>query len=753
MKRYVGLLALALTLGSVRADVRLASLFSDNMVLQRETAAAFWGWASPGEKISVTGSWGAKAACTAEADGTWRLKLKTPAAGGPLTVTVKGNNVIVLKNVLAGEVWLCSGQSNMGMTVSGVTNAAEEIAAANYPQIRLLSVNLTTANEPQKECKVRGWEACAPTNVGSFTASGYFFGRKLYKDLKVPIGLINSSWGGTCIEAWTSWDVPKDDPAMQELKKNWDKREETYTPEADRTQFEADKMALADWNKGDKKTKAPRPRLHGQPRKDQNYPANLFNAMINPLVPFAMRGAIWYQGEGNSGRGKEYRVQMERLIVNWRTLWGIDLAFYMVQLPNFMAPQKSPVEDGGWPLIRESFAKTAKEVPNTGMAITIDVGEDNDIHPKNKQAVGDRLARVALHKTYGLKGFAWSGPVAESCQFSGDKATVRFDTGGAPLAVKGGGSLIGFALTGADGNTVAADAVIEGKDTVVISSPKVKQAVVVHYAWANNPVGVNLFNTEGLPASPFRFGEMPKYEAFTRCLPEEAQVYKVVYVFDPTTGKMTDNNTRFVYDEDHSAEVKGPFKKVAYFLALRDQAGQESYAFVSMDPFTDDIAKIGVPSVASGAKFQQKVTGVVVKTNAKGVTAGEFAEGCNIEFWPCNYSAQNAAMVPGASDQVYDFGDCMDPKGGQGYGSMQIHNYQLKHSIICFNKFGAGRGNDVGLGNSEGKTRDWTFTGSAQQVSRAEFKVLVLPGVPVARPTVVPATSPGKKADTAYPGL
>jgi sialate O-acetylesterase len=511
-------------MGSVWADVRLPSFFSDNMVLQRETAATFWGWASPGEKISITGSWGATATCTAAADGTWRLKLKTPAAGGPFTVTIKGNNTLELKNILSGEVWLCSGQSNMGMTVSGVTNATAEIAAANHPQIRLLGVNLTTANEPQLECKVRAWEACAPGNVGSFSAAAYFFGRKLHQELKVPIGLINSSWGGTCIEAWTAWDVQKADPAMQALKQSWDKRDETYTPEAAKSQYETAKKVWDAWNAGDKKGKAPtRPRLSPQPRKDQNYPANLFNAMINPLVPFAIRGAIWYQGEGNSGRGKEYRVQMERLIVNWRTLWGYEFPFYFVQLPNYMAPWKSPVEDGGWPQIRESFAKTAKEVPNTGMAITIDIGEETDIHPKNKQDVGDRLGRVALHKTYGLKGFAWSGPVAESCQFSGGKARVRFDTGGAPLAVKGSGNLTGFALTGPDGIPVAAEASIEGKDTVVVSSAQVTEPVMIHYAWANNPVGVNLANAEGLPASPFRFGEMPKFEVLAKYLPEEAK--------------------------------------------------------------------------------------------------------------------------------------------------------------------------------------------------------------------------------------
>lgn len=727
MKRLLALVAAVILTGGAQADVRLASLFSDNMVVQRETDAAFWGWAQPGEKIAVTASWGATASATAEADGSWRLKLKTPAAGGPFTITVKGQNTIELKNVLSGEVWLCSGQSNMGMTVNSVTNAQLEIAAADYPQIRLLSVSLTTANEPQKECKVRGWELCASNTVGSFTAAGYFFGRKLHKDLKVPIGLINSSWGGTCIEAWTSWEVQKDDPAMQALKKSWDERDKTYTPEADRKQFEADKLALAAWNKGDKKTKAPRPRLQGQPLKSQNYPANLFNAMINPLVPYAIKGAIWYQGEANAGRGKEYRGQMERLIVNWRTQWGTDFPFYFVQLPNYMAPWQSPVEDGGWPQIRESFAKTAKEVPNTGMAITIDIGEESDIHPKNKQDVGDRLGRVALRKTYGLKGFAWNGPVAESCTFKDGKAVIRFDNGGAPLAVTGGGKLFGFALTGDDGLTVHADAVIEGKDTVVVSSPKVPQPAVVHYAWANNPVGVNLANAEGLPASPFRFGEMPKFDVFAKLLPDEAKAYKVLYACDPLAGKLTDGGTRFVYDTDNSAQLKGPFKKVAYFLALRDRAGATTYAFVAMDPFSPDVAQLGVPCVASGAKFQQPVTGVTVKSNAKGVTAGEFAEGCNIEFYPSNFGSQNAAKIPGAEDGVYDFGDAMDPKGGAGYGAMQIHNWKAKQTILCFNKFGSGHTCDLGLGNSEGKTRDWTFTSSGKDVAQAQLLVLVLP--------------------------
>lgn len=729
MKRFAWVWLWVCTAATLLAEVKLPTFFADHMVLQRETGAPVWGWAAPGEKVAVSASWGASGAATAAADGTWRLDLKTPAAGGPFEITVQGEkNTLVLKDVLSGDVWLCSGQSNMQMTVASSNNAPAEIAAATYPQIRLLGVNLSTAQEPRTECGVRAWAECSPATVGNFSAAGYFFGRKLHQDLGIPIGLINSSWGGTCIEAWTPWESQKDDPVIRQSKESWDARDVAYKPAEAKAAFEADKQAYDEWTKGGKQGKEPkRPRAPVQPRQDPNYPANLYNAMIHPLLPFALRGAIWYQGEANAGRGKAYRGQMERLITSWRQAWGNDFAFYFVQLPNFMAPWQKPVEEGGWPDIRESFMNTAKEVPGTGMAITIDIGDEKDIHPKNKQDVGDRLARVALHNTYGKTGFAWCGPVFKACEFRDGTARVTFDTGGAPLAVKGGGDLVGFALVGTDGVPTKASAVLEGTDTVVVRSPDVAQPAMVYYAWANNPVGVNLANAEGLPAAPLRFGSIPRFAVFTKYLPEEAKAYQLVYAFDPTASQMTDGGTRMVYDEDHAADVKAPFKKVAYFMALQDLAGKESFVFVAMDPFTTDVAKIGVPTKASGARFQTKVTGVTVKGNVAGVATGDFAEGCNIEFWDCNYGPANAAKIPNASDAVNDFGDMMSPDKSPGYGCLQIHSWQDKHSILCFNRFGSGKSNDVGIGDSEGATRDWTFASSAKNYARGEFRILVLP--------------------------
>ena len=593
--------------GMVCADVKLPAIFNSNMVIQRETAAPVWGWADPEEKVTVSGSWGEKAEAVTGKDGKWQLKLDTPKAGGPFVITVQGKNKIELQNVLSGDVWICSGQSNMAFNVSGSNNAKQEMENAKYPEIRHFQVKLTPSLTPLNDTAGK-WEVCDPATAGRFSATGYFFGRKLNQDLKIPIGLINTSWGGTCIEAWTPLDKQIADPIVKKTKDNCDKLAETYNPEAAKKKFEEEKAAwqkkVDEWKTAGSKGAQPAvPRLNINPLQSPNYPGNLYNGMIVPIVPFAAKGAIWYQGESNMGRADNYRTQLERMITCWRNVWGqADLPFYFVQLPNYMKPWSAPVEDVGWPVLREAFMKTAMEVPNTGMAITIDIGEEKNIHPTNKQDVGDRLARVALYKTYGQKDTVWTGPIAQSCKFDGEKAIISFENGGAPLAVKGE-KLQGFALVDENGQPVRAEAKITAEDTVEVTAPEVKKAVMVYYAWANNPTGANLINKAGLPASPFRFGTMPKINFMAKLLPAEAGAYKVVYSFDPTNVALTDNSTKFVYAEDNSAKLTGKFKKVAYFMALQANDGKLSYAFVSMDPFTDSVkknrsaGKIGRPDV------------------------------------------------------------------------------------------------------------------------------------------------------------
>lgn len=515
-RKYVLMGAAFLAACAAFADVRLPAVFGSGMVVQREFDAPIWGWAEPGEKVSVAGSWGAKAEAVAGDDGRWSLKLETPKAGGPFAVTVEGRNRIVLEDVLSGDVWLCSGQSNMARNINSI-KPVKDIEEANYPKIRLFQVRYAFSQVPLSDTSGK-WIVCSPATVGGFSSTAYFFGRKLHRDLNIPIGLLQSAYGGTCIEAWTPMESQIGDPLVRSVKENYDKAAAVYDPEKAQEKFAAAKKEwerkVADWNaaggKGDK-PRAPEKAPH--PQRHSNYPANLYNGMMAPIIPFAIKGAIWYQGESNAGdirRAENYRARLECLVASWRTAWGQgDFPFYFVQLPNYQKPWTAPVENGGWPVLREAFMNVSKDVPDTGMAITIDIGEEKDIHPKNKQDVGDRLGRLALHKAYGVDGIVWTGPIFTSCKFEDGKAVVKFETGGAPLSVKGA-RLEGFALVGDDGRVAKADAAIQGDDVVVVSSGAIKNPVAVYYAWAINPEGANLVNKEGLPASPFRFGSLLK---------------------------------------------------------------------------------------------------------------------------------------------------------------------------------------------------------------------------------------------------
>jgi sialate O-acetylesterase len=499
------------------------------MVIQREMAAPIWGWADPGERIAVEFA-GQTKQTVAAADGTWRIDLDPLAASTePRTLTVRSQPSGLqsqssglfhqVSDVLVGDVWLCSGQSNMRMNVRGSLDADAEIASAKYPGIRLFQVQDAMAGEPQADAAGQ-WQLCNPSTVAGFSATGYYFGRKLHQELNVPIGLVASSWGGTPIESWTSAEAAQEDQQYAMRKSVYDNQSRNFSAEQAQATFERQvaeaNKKIAVWKANGKKGPPPfKPsKVAGHPQTENpKYPSSLYNGMIHPLAPFGLKGAIWYQGEANAGaHATYYRVQLENLITSWRALWGQgDFPFYFVQLPNYRLPWTEPVENGGWPDIRESFMLTAKEVPNTGMAITIDIGEAGDIHPKNKQDVGDRLGRVALYQTYGQKDIVWSGPIITEHRLQGDKAYVKFETGGAPLAVQGD-VLKGFAIMTADGDILTADAEILSKQAVVVTAAGGTEIRAVFYAWADNPVGANLINEAGLPASPFRFGDYQKLQ-------------------------------------------------------------------------------------------------------------------------------------------------------------------------------------------------------------------------------------------------
>lgn len=645
-------ISLFFLLGSttLSAQVKLLPIFSDNMVLQQQTQAPIWGESKPNKKVEITTSWNQKKyIALADAQGKWKIKVETPVAGGPYAVTISDGKAMKLDNVMIGEVWICSGQSNMEMEVGGsgkVTNYEQEIAEAqNYPNIRFLTVGKATSPIPVEDMTAadNGWQVCSPKSVASFSAAGYFFGKDIHKYQNVPIGLIDTSWGGTFIETWTSADALATMSAMQknldilksvplskedrekkfhsdiedwkkdiekidkgfvnggavwaavnfeddawkamkvpgliqdqglkgfngivwlrktiDIPAHWAGKELTLNvgviDDNDFTYFNGVQVGHTEGWMSSRSYKIPKELvkqgkaviavrvmdtggtggINGNPESisiqrsksdikqlagDWKYkvslnmneipqmPVNtvsepnihsfLFNAMLNPLIPYSIKGAIWYQGEGNTGYGYQYRELMPLLITDWRNRWGYDFPFYIVQLASFTAQQKTPVESG-WAELREAQTLTALHLKNTGMAVIIDAGEEFDIHPKNKPVVGQRLALAARAQTYGEK-IPYSGPMYDTYQIEGDKIRITFKHTDGGLKTKNGEAPKGFTIAGVDHKFHWADAVIEG-NTVVISSPEVALPVAVRYAWADYPI-CNMYNGADLPASPFR---------------------------------------------------------------------------------------------------------------------------------------------------------------------------------------------------------------------------------------------------------
>ena len=502
------LLIVALVLsfaGAAFADVRLPAVIGDNMVLQRGEKISIWGWADPGEEVMTGVSWSQmKWAVTADKKGEWSFKMNSPKTGGPYKMTISGKNVIEIDNIMSGEVWVCSGQSNMQWTVQASNNAKEEIAAADYPNIRLFTVTRTVAPKPLADCEGT-WASCSPETVPGFTAVGYFFGRELHKELNVPIGLIHTSWGGTPAESWTRREALEADAEFEPILARQADIIAKY-PQA----YKEYEGKVEEWKQAVEKAKAEGkkpPRGPGAPRGPEHphSPAGLYNGMIAPLIPYGIQGAIWYQGESNAGRAYQYRKLFPAMITNWREDWGQgDFPFLFVQLANFMETKPEPGESA-WAELREAQSMTLS-LPNTGMATIIDIGEARNIHPKNKQDVGKRLALWTLAQTY-EKDLVYSGPLYKSMKVEGGKIRLSFDHVGGGLAARAGEALKGFAIAGADRKFVWADAKIDG-DAVVVGSEDVANPVAVRYAWADNPV-CNLYNRENLPASPFRTDNWP----------------------------------------------------------------------------------------------------------------------------------------------------------------------------------------------------------------------------------------------------
>lgn len=501
------------------ADVKLPAIFSDHMVVQADKPVTVWGWADPGEKVTVSLA-GQSPSATADADGKWSVQLAPlRATAEPQTLRVSGKNELTVGDVLVGEVWLGSGQSNMAMQIRGlhgeVDRADEEIAAAKFPQIRLFVHDdpfdiYALACPPAEPLADRAgrWVVCSPETVAHFSALGYFFARDLYRELHVPVGILSAAVGGTPIEAWTSIEPQCAVPELAPLLADYQKRLTDYDPKRALQEFELAKKAWLKERAAARAAGKPDPKAPARFRNlEVLAPGRLYNGVIAPLVPYTIRGVLWYQGERNAAGPFTglYGLQLRTLINDWRARWHEPLYFAWVQLPGFGKEQKFPSEPTGWGVAVRDGQRQCLSLPNTAMAITLDLGDPAVGHPANKVDFAARLSRLALHDVYKKPIEFVSGPVFSAFERRGSDMILTFDyaTGLRAAGLHApAGDLRGFALAGADQKFVWATARI-ADDRVIVSSPDIPNPIAVRYAWAANPIG-NLVNAAGLPASPFR---------------------------------------------------------------------------------------------------------------------------------------------------------------------------------------------------------------------------------------------------------
>ena len=468
--------------------VELPRMFSDHGVLQQGTVVPVWGWGSPGETVTVQFA-GQTVTGKADPNGEWRIELNNltvNTAGRTMTVTGDSSGKVEVQDLLVGEVWMASGQSNMQRPLAGADHGKEDAAAADYPGIRMFLANGKPHDVPQRKAG-GSWAVCFPATAGEFSAVGYYFALRLHQELSVPIGIIRPVFPGKPVEAFTSREGLL---AMDEEVRKFKEQEPQLTA--------AYKAAMAS---GEPVSRRRRPQMPYSPALEEDAPSALYNGMIHAWVGYAMKGAIWYQGESNASRAKQYETIFPQLIEDWRCLWKNDFPFYFVQLANFKEPSTEPGIPDEWAELQNA-QRLALSLPKTGMAVINDIGMSGDVHPTNKKDVGDRLARWALAKDYGKSGFCISGPIYKESKLEGSTVRIELDHAKG-LKSRDGGPLKRFEIAGADRKWHWADAVIEG-ETVVVSNKDVLQPVAVRYAWAANPVGANLVNDDGLPTSLFR---------------------------------------------------------------------------------------------------------------------------------------------------------------------------------------------------------------------------------------------------------
>ncbi|MFA6566585.1 MAG: sialate O-acetylesterase [Victivallales bacterium] len=722
-KRLISILSLLFMTGQGMA-LELAPIFSDHMVLQRDMKVPIFGRGRDNEEVFVFFR-NQKKSTRCNAKGEWKVELDPLTVGVATELKVKGEEeAIVFKDVLVGEVWICSGQSNMEFPLFKSDAAAKDIPQSENNNIRIFTVTPAWSGKRADNFKCKSWQAAGPETVKEFSAIGYYFGKYLYSKNKAPIGLINCSWGGTTITAWTPIEgvnaltgeddykksfILKDYRTEENLKisREYIDIQKKWTSDAEERLRNDTPLAMP-----------PRPPLQIMCTSPSD-PSVIFNAMVNPLVRFAIRGVIWYQGERDRNDGESYRDKLKALINGWRLNWLQDkMFFYIVQL----APFDYKTAPHNLPAIWEAQAKAVEDSNDCAMVVINDLGNLNDIHPTSKMEVGKRLAIAALNKTYANNDETYRHAKFKSYEIIDNKVIVSFDDAKS-LATADGNPPNWFEIAGENGVFYTAESQIDG-NKVILTSPQLAKPQLVRFAW-HMKAQPNLINDLGYPTSAFRAGKSltkNKLEA----LIDPGDGWDVVYAFNPVDAKVQDNGKKLIYDIDHSKELEGKaFKRIAYFLLLERNDGKEEYIYIEAGSFTKNVSMLGVPDFASKHITQMYINNLCVKSNVSGIKNGSYERGGYLEFFYSDPSPINQYRIPYASDLNLDWGDKGSISEVPGIGSMQIHNWKERQVLFAFNNWKTAKDADIGIGNSPSTNIDWTNTKSARNYKKGQMLILI----------------------------